>query len=96
MLNINDMKKKLFCLMPVLFTLFGLVFSQENPLIPVSIAVNGIAKGKGNVYIAVYSTKESYKQEKPDYSFIGAGEEEAWFGKPFSRKEDILLRFFRI
>ena len=95
MLNINDMKKKLFCLMPVLFTLFGLVFSQENPLIPVSIAVNSIAKGKGNVYIAVYSTKESYKQEKPDYSFIGAGEEESLVWETFLPEGRYLVAVFQ-
>lgn len=95
MLRINGMEKKLFCLMLVLLTCFGFVFSQENHLIPVSITVNGITEGKGNVYIAVYSTKESYKQEKPDYSFIGAGEEESLVWETFLPEGKYLVAVFQ-
>lgn len=80
-----------FCLLAC----FEFMFSNENHLVPVSIAVNNIAENRGELYIAVYSTKESYKQEKPDYSFIGAGEEESLVWETFLPEGRYLVAVFQ-
>lgn len=79
----------------ILLTCFEFMFSNENHLVPVSIAVNNIAENRGELYIAVYSTKESYKQEKPDYSFIGAGEEESLVWETFLPEGRYLVAVFQ-
>lgn len=68
------MRKKSVVFLLVLYGCFGFLFSQENLLVPVNIVINNIGVGKGDIYIALYCTKEAYKQERPDYSFIGSGD----------------------
>lgn len=89
------MDRKLFIILLILLTCFEFMFSNENHLVPVSIAVNNIAENRGELYIAVYSTKESYKQEKPDYSFIGAGEEESLVWETFLPEGRYLVAVFQ-
>lgn len=72
-LNISRMEKKIFIFMLFIFSCFGFLFSQGNTLIPFTVTVDNVAEGQGKVYIAVYATSESYKKEKPDYTFTGDG-----------------------
>lgn len=89
------MDMKLFIISLVLLTCFEFMFSNENHLVPVSIAVNNIAENRGELYIAVYSVKESYKQEKPDYSFIGRVSEKSLVRETLLPEGDYLIAVFQ-
>ncbi len=42
--------------------------------VSLTVTVKNVTVNGGDVYIAIYSSKDSYKQEVPDYGFIEASE----------------------
>jgi uncharacterized protein (DUF2141 family) len=58
--------KKAIVFLFIIFSFYGVCFSQTDNAVNVIVEINNIVANGGKVYLVVFFTEESFKKEKPD------------------------------